>query len=234
MKICFISSLFANNYKEADKPIKFSKNENYDYYLFTNLEPSVFDTSWNIIKLEEKYTIKYKKNLTKSRYPKFMVWQYIKNIESNSSEFFEKKYDIIFYCDGCYYPKKDIDWEKYGNIIKNCESGILQTQHPHSHNIFKECDIVVEYKKDTKENMELTKKFFRDNNAPDNCFMTENTAFGYDPNNKKLTDAFSDFWDIYSEEKLSHRDQPLWGYISWKHNIKPIIFNTQLGWDIEY
>ena len=37
MKICFITSLFANSYSEADKPVKFNKNSNYDYYLFTNL-----------------------------------------------------------------------------------------------------------------------------------------------------------------------------------------------------
>lgn len=32
-KICFVSSLFSLNYKSADKPIKFKKNKNYDYYL---------------------------------------------------------------------------------------------------------------------------------------------------------------------------------------------------------
>ena len=216
MKICFISSVFAKNYKEADKPRKFDTNKNYDYYLFTNLEPKNFTTSWNVIKLEEEYTNKYKKNVTKSRYPKFIGWKYIKNV-------MKKEYDVIFYCDAFYYPKKDIDWEKYGDMIINNEFGILQSKHVR--NIFQECKTLINCRKDSKKNMEATMKFFQDNNTPNDCFMTENTAFGYNPNNKKITDTFIEFWNIYSEENLSHRDQPLWGYILWKYNIKPIIFD---------
>ena len=37
MKICFITSLFAENYNDGDKPINFKINKKYDYYLFTNV-----------------------------------------------------------------------------------------------------------------------------------------------------------------------------------------------------
>ena len=36
-RVCFITSLFADSYNLADKPGKFKRNDDYDYFLFTNL-----------------------------------------------------------------------------------------------------------------------------------------------------------------------------------------------------
>ena len=41
---------------------------------------------------------------------------------------------------------------------------------------------------------------------------------------KKIIDAFKDFWEIYTTEKITFRDQPMWGYILQKHNIKPFLY----------
>ena len=52
MKICFVSALFTNNYKNFGLPEKFHKNKYYDYFLFTNLPKSLFNTSWTLINLD--------------------------------------------------------------------------------------------------------------------------------------------------------------------------------------
>ena len=47
-KICFITTSICDNYNKIDKPTKFIKNPNYDYYLFTNLDKKLFNTSYFI------------------------------------------------------------------------------------------------------------------------------------------------------------------------------------------
>ena len=216
MKICFITSLFAKNYNSADKPINFKINKKYDYYLFTNLDKINFNTSWTIINIDDYFfkDINVNNNIIKSRYPKFMGWYYIKN-------YLKKDYDIIFYCDCLYYPLFNINWEKYAAEILKCESGIMQQLH--GLDPYRECNSIVLNLRDTQENMDKMIFFLKKNNLPNNIKMMENTAFGYNPNNIKITNAMLDFWNTYSKYEITYRDQPYWGYFSWKHNINPIV-----------
>ena len=69
-----------------------------------------------------------------------------------------------------------------------------------------------------------TLEYLSNNNCKEEI-ITENTTFGYNPNNKKITRAFQDFWNTYTDIKLTYRDQPLWGLISQKHNIRPTLVN---------
>jgi hypothetical protein len=216
MKICFITSLFSNSYEEADKPITFEKLNKYDYYLFTNLDKNNFNTSWDIIQINNLDEInKCNSFITKSRYIKFLGWKYIKEI-------LKKKYDTIFYCDSTYEPKININWEDYSNKIINSKSGIFQTLH--KRNIKDELIKIITSEKDTYNKIDVTKNFLIKNKMPYNYRITENTAFGYDPNNKKLIEYFNHFWELYSKETLTHRDQIIWGFICWKYNIYPIIY----------
>ena len=48
-KICFITSLFSKKPDLVDKPSKFKRNKEYDYFIFTNLKPKIFNTSWDIV-----------------------------------------------------------------------------------------------------------------------------------------------------------------------------------------
>ena len=52
MNVCFITSLFADSYDNADKPEIFEKMDNYDYFLFTNLPRENFKTSWEVIEID--------------------------------------------------------------------------------------------------------------------------------------------------------------------------------------
>jgi hypothetical protein len=216
MKICFISSLFADSYDKSDKPKPFNKKDNYDYYLFTNLDPEAFNTSWDIINVKDTFkNTGIESNIIKSRYPKFMGWKLIKDL-------LNKEYDVIFYCDAILNPDCNFDWQKYAIQIQEHSDGIIQKQHPR--NSYNECNAIVHHRKDTRERMDKTIAFLKEKKFQHNYPMYENTAFGYDPNNKKLTDTFLDFWNEYSTYNTSHRDQPLWSYFQFKHNIIPLKF----------
>ena len=232
MKICFLTTIISSKGYNTDIPGNFKPFNNYDFFLFTNLPKENLQQKrgWNIIDISDtlldSYINKDKENIDqlriniyKSRYIKFMGWKYIK-------DFLNKNYDVIFYCDSCYVPDSTIDWNHYANIIINHESGIIQKIHDKMHGPISECKNICRSKKDTWERMKKLVKYLKHNNCNNSIKICENTTFGYNPNNKKITDALFNFWEIYTQIKISHRDQPLWGFICQKHNIKPYYVNN--------
>ena len=215
-KICFITCWFSKPNDKIDKEGSFKLNPNYDYYLFTNL-PNI-KTRLNKIVLEDDYFLDIKKKETKSRYPKFMAWDY-----------FKKKgiyYDLIIYYD--YHVEiKNLDLKKYLITINNHPTGCSFYTHPKKNDAYQECDAIFNCKKDTKRNLDLTKNFLKNNNFPKNQWMSENMFFIYNPNNTVITNCFKEFWDLYSKETLTHRDQPFLSYFFYKHKIKPIDLNLR-------
>ena len=216
MKVCFLTSCI---YKD---------------FLFTNLDKTNFkNTSWDIINISDEYLNSkininnfknnFKNNnnknnkkidIYKSRYIKFMGWEYLKDV-------MKKEYDIIFYCDVLYSPNKNVDWNFYFQKIK--ENGLIQRLHPVKPNIYKECSNCHRAKKDTRENMKLMANFLKEKNVPEDVIIKENTSFGYDPNNQKITSSYKEFWDLYINLQITYRDQPLWNYILWKNKLNPYL-----------
>lgn len=232
MRICFLTTIISTPEYKTDIPGNFKPFNDYDFFLFTNLpnERLQEKKGWKIIDISDTLLDNYidkkndnienlKINMYKSRYIKFMGWKYLKDI-------LNKNYDAIFYCDSCYVPNSQIDWNHYANIIINNESGIIQKLHDKNHGPINECKNIYRSKKDTLENTKNLITYLKKNNCDNNIKICENTTFGYNPNNNKITDALFDFWKTYTETKISHRDQPLWGLISQKHNINPYYVNN--------
>lgn len=216
MKICFVTSLFGENYNTSDKPIKFKKVVGCDYLLFTNFSEEVFNTSWKIINISE-HLKHIKSNIIKSRYPKFMGWKLIKEIMNT-------EYDIIVYCDCYLCPKTNVDWVKISQMCLNHPSGILQQVH--SRDAYEELLEIYKQNKDTKERCDVTINYITDHHFPNKVMMPENCIFVYDPKNKKVQETCEDFWNTYCPYQLSHRDQPLWSFILWKNKVTPLLTNT--------
>ena len=214
MRICFITSLFGNNYNTGDKPGIFKKNTQYDYFLFTNFSPDIFNTSWNVINISDKLS-HISSNIIKSRYPKFMGWKLLEDI-------LQKDYDIVIYCDAGYYPKPNIDWNEFAKETLNHPSQLMQQVHE-ERDAYQELMILDKQLKDNKERSNKTHAYLKEHHFPKKSLMTENTIFMYNPKNKDLQKIFQDFWNIYSPYTLSHRDQPLWSFILWKHQFIPLL-----------
>ena len=219
LKICFVTSLYENYYKKTiDKLTKFEINEKYDYIAFTNLDAENFDTSWTIINYDKISSNYIFPNIIKSRYPKFMSWKIMEELNL--------KYDVIIYCDAHIVPKKNIDWMNLAKKVISSESGYMTSQH--QRNYHEELDKIVAYGKDTKKNSNKLLKFFTDNGLPKEALMLQNYTFMYNPKNTKITNAFEYLWNIYKTGDYGHRDQPLWSYVVYKKNIKPIL-NISFG-----
>jgi len=219
MKVCFITSIIAENKEFGDRIKNFTKNPNHDYFLFTNLNEKEYMNyydSWTPITIKSEVLEGLKSNVYKSRYVKFLGWKYIK-------KYFKKDYDMIVYCDAVLYPKSSFDWEKLYEQVK--QYGIVQRIHPknkNGHDAYLECDAVIKAHKDSEANMENLKNFLMKNSMPKGCLLTENKVFAYDPKNTKIIETFEFFWEIYIKG-LTHRDQSLWSYVLWKTNIQPYI-----------
>ena len=67
----------------------------------------------------------------------------------------------------------------------------------------------------------LDVSFFDANRRPPkNC-----EVFGYSFENENVRNITKRFWDIYTTEDITYRDQPLWNFLLLKYNFKPIIEN---------
>ena len=204
------------NPSQIDVPSRFERIPDHDYFLFTNIDSEHLNTSWDVINIEgNKAVHDLDCKIRKSRYPKWM-----------GRELLHQEYDAIFYCDAFYSPKSNVDWAAYAKQIKNKEFGFMQALHGHRFGVGDELDYIAHKNKDTKANTEKTKKFFKKYDASVNLHENiyyVNTAFGYDPNNELVKTILSEFWNIYSNEDITFRDQPLWNFLLLKFNRKPII-----------
>ena len=57
------------------------------------------------------------------------------------------------------------------------------------------------------------------------CVCLSNAA--YDPKNEKFQQISDYFWNHYSSEVGSWRDQPMWAYTLYHFNITPMVLTTE-------
>jgi hypothetical protein len=212
-KICFVSALFkGKEFEKIDKPAKFEKLEECDYLLFTNIDKTEFNTSWDIVNKD----FGYNNSIINSRVPKFQVW----GIEEL------KDYEYIVYCDAYWSPKKT--WIKMIRWMETNNIDIVQSKNPYRDCAYAECDEIVRLKKDSRARMDITKKFLSDNGLPKKSGLWRNTFFAYRKDSRDVKILFDKLWEYYSENKYSHRDQPLHSLAVYLTGIKPYTgFNVE-------
>ena len=138
MKKCFITSIVVgSHFKNYDIPGKFPKLKDYDYFLFTNLSPEKFNTSWDIKQIKFDNDLK---SITNSRFIKFQGWELLKD------------YDIIIHLDSYLRPidNKQI-WDKIVQQTIESKNGIIQSRHPIRDCPYEECIAVYKAHKDSKK-----------------------------------------------------------------------------------
>ena len=222
-KICFVTSYFGSiEYFELSN--NFPKMDNVDYYCFTNLKKSeIGKMYWNIIEIDNNFLNTNKnKNIMLNRYFKFMVWKFLE-------EEIKKKYDFVFYCDHYLNPNSDINWMKICHRLKNSELGFIQYEHKRYYEgIKKDLDMIVsnntEDEKVIKKAECYLKNINKDISLNSNQYF-ENTVFGMQVNMKKVRNFTRLFWQHYSKDYPSYRDQPLWNYLYLFKDIYPYTDN---------
>lgn len=221
-KICFVTSLFANNFRVADRPAPFKRFGGHDFVLFTNLPARHFNTGWTIRTISEPIQISVKSlvRVKQSRYPKFLGWKLLELYYPH------RRYDAVFYCDAAFVPQAAAPWKRFVRQIKSSECGMLTRSHPLGRTPFTECQGIEDSRKDCKENMDEMRQFLVLRNCSESYRISQNTTFGYDPQNARFREATEEFWAAYSTLLRTHRDQPLWGYICFKHQLEAATFDA--------
>jgi hypothetical protein len=224
MKICFTTSLFGD-LSTLDRPAKFNRVNNCDYILFTDSDIAI-ESSWDIINVKNHPIISsVTSSIKKSRYPKFLSWEILSSIG--------KKYDMIYYCDSCFYPNPNGDWGGLSSqIVNHSGFSFIQTVHqtPDVRNggILAEMALIIDNKRDSLESMQNTQKVFDEIDHTISLRQPqyyENTCFGFCFNDQIVRDITTEFWSIYSKPEVTYRDQPLWNFLLLKNKLTPLIKN---------
>lgn len=245
LEVCFLTSVYASSSKTADHPpsVQVLKDQNptFRFFAFSNL-PDLKAPGWAIIKKE----LKYKRYITQSRWAKFMAWQDpqvykvrcftssicsildVLNFHSTTPPFGSVQCQAVIYMDGFCSPKeKHSDlYKRLARAIFESEYGLFQNKHDLAKGPLDELDRILAKKKDIEKNVAASKTWLLA--QPDfrpNSTMYVNTFLGYNPKNSHFQNASRFFWDHYSLEEDSWRDQPLWAYTLDRYGIVP----TRLG-----
>jgi hypothetical protein len=214
-EICFVTSVFAPPSEEPDRPPDVAAmlitNPTFKFYAFTNREDLDAPGWTKIIKQD----LPYKRFITQSRYGKFLSWK----------EKVIQKCEVVFYIDGYVMPnyKATRLYREYAAAIKNSTYGLAQVRHPKPGGLIAEFARIVEHEKDFINNVNASIMWLLA--QPDfqwNCTLYENTQFGFAPSNLYFQNVSTFFWDHYSLESDSWRDQPLWCYAMDHFGITPV------------
>ncbi|KAL3936277.1 MAG: hypothetical protein SGBAC_008372 [Bacillariaceae sp.] len=116
-----------------------------------------------------------------------------------------------------------------GNLTKYLinATGFMQHTHPRNRTgIYNEIQAIQWAKKDFKKNVKALMNWFRkqpegfDHFTP--VYLCQ--SFGYNPNSKVFQMIAESFWEHYSLEIDSWRDQPLWSFMLRRYLVRPTIF----------
>ena len=220
-EVCFITSVYAPSRELADQPpniepMKDSSPDTFRFFAYTNL-PDLEAPGWTIV--VRNFTHQYRRFITQSRWPKFMAW----------TDVTVQRCQAVFYMDGFCAPKEKhiVRYRKLARLIHDSKFGLAQNKHEYVIGPMKELRRIVEKKKDIASNVNASIQWLT--SQPDfnpNCTLYSNHYIAYDPRNLQFQKASQFFWDHYSLEQDSCRDQPLWCYVLDRFGINPIRLGT--------
>jgi hypothetical protein len=232
--ICFVSSIFAGDLELADKPSDVSSvwldtdystrniDTTFRFFLFTNLIDLPVSEGWIKI-VKTNADLPYRRFITQSRWPKFMGWKdpQLKGCRT------------VFYFDGHYQlnPDRMHEFPLVAHQLEQSESGLAQIPHPGRRSPLEEFSKILFKHKDIPANVEASILWLQSQPDFDNrCAMYQNSYFGYDPHNPTWQEAVEFFWDRYSLEIDSWRDQPLWCYTLQHIGLKdPLVLEDEVN-----
>lgn len=213
-EVCFITASYSKDAEEMDKLVVVNNHSPYlRFFLFTNLN----DEEWNTPGWSKIVTsFDYKRMITHSRYGKFMGWKHAEVQECK----------VAFYMDACLRPTQNQTlWRGLAEMIASDESaGLMQSLHPKNRTgVVGEFLAIQNSKKDVPANIVTSLQWMiaqkdLDPKAP--IYLNEN--FGYNPKSPVYQRVSQAFWDHYSMEEDSWRDQPLWAFMLHRYNVTPM------------
>lgn len=233
---CFITSIFGLSPEQIDRPNNATKlREQYpgfDFILFTNLA-EMEAPGWRKVLYFHPHLNRF---ITQSRFGKFVAWKHATVAD---------RCPFVVYVDGMLLPIQPREvYLELGNTVRHSKFGLMQRRHPRPGGLRAEMAEILQARKDTIENMNITERFLESQSDMNwDCQMYVNNHFGtfsfeaprdisthgdfrevYDPNNQAFRTVTEAIWNILTKEHGSWRDQPYWCYTLHRFQITPIDF----------
>jgi hypothetical protein len=137
IKNAIYTAIFSNT-KPIDNLENFTKMKNWDYILFTNLDPKLFsNTPWIVVQIRKFYQC----NVMCARYIKWL-----------GAAIYLTNYDNLIWTDAYVILNYEKEDELYNLLIKN---NIVFKEHPHRNCIYEECKEVIKLNKDYKYKQDI-------------------------------------------------------------------------------
>jgi hypothetical protein len=212
-EVCFVTSSYAKDSSHMDNLVRVVNGSPYlRFFIFTNLN----DDEWKTPGWEKIVTnLTYRRKITHSRYGKFLGWKYPQIQECRA----------VIYMDSCIRPtQRQQLWRDVAEKLESSDVGLMQDLNPKNRSgIFGEFLAIQRSEKDLSHNIVNSLKWMA--SQPDfdeNIPIYWNEQFGYNPKSEVFQELSQAFWDRYSEEADSWRDQPLWAFMLHRYKVEPI------------
>lgn len=222
--LCFVTSNFANANEEADETpnvSEFATRFHSKFFLFTNI-PDLQVPGWESVLLQ---SLPYQRQITQSRWPKFLGWKHPKLANC----------EAIFYGDAYLLNPIQAPWwlDMAKMLVSSSEKHFLMQQRQvgsYGGGPEKEMYLTAKTGKADKQLNDKTLQWFQ-NQSDFNPLspVYKNALFGYDPKNERFRNLTEHFWQVYSKEELTWRDQPFWSYFLWSHHVEPYILKKPIS-----
>ncbi|KAG7359026.1 hypothetical protein IV203_015615 [Nitzschia inconspicua] len=207
--ICFVTSQFATSTRNADKLFdvgekvpKLARSPFIQFLAFTNME-NLHAPGWKVI--VKDFGLKYRRIITHSRWPKF---------QAHHDSTIQQMCAVVFYIDGIVVPKDSVTrFQNEAKRILYSQVQFSQLKHTRGRTIEDELHQILNVSKDIPENVEKTRAWlFAQPDFSSDIQLYENNQYGYAMSSEAYKKIADFFWEHYSQEEDSWRDQPLWAY----------------------
>jgi hypothetical protein len=246
LNLCFVTAEFSKTVEEADvlPVVDLSMRRNPKrHFVYTNL-PNLInpDNSWERIVLTP-HDVPYQRMITQSRWPKFMGWKHpalsknsttITTTTTTNGQLIQSNIkphcQVIFYGDAYLLnPINETFWQDVAQTIYQSDVGLMQHAQQAVQNIAHEIHKNIRLGKLSPETGGITNRWLRQqSDFHGRIPVYKNALFGYAPHNVKFQQMATDFWNEYSKEVGSWRDQPYWAYFLHHHHMTPLKFPLAL------
>lgn len=223
MRVCVFTAIFSEK-EPIDKPGKFQKIDDWDYIMYTNLDPSCFGSEcpWTVKQVDVPRECIPKE-------PAVGVWIYANRYYKWMPQQHLPEYDVVIYVDGFQAPNPAFSklWMRLATDVFDHNVPFSVVQSPHANScIYKELNAIVIARKDTRARMDNILTFLNSVGYPRNYGLYWNGCYVVNNRCKRIKKVWSDLWSDMI--KFTYRDQALMMYELWKNNEESLVYAHDL------
>lgn len=203
----FYTAIFSTD-QPIDRPIMFKKILGWDYYLFTNLNASLFKTAWEIKTIP--YPIVTDTVLRTNQLS-------VKDVKHNSHRYLPN-HDVVIYMDGYVWPDPVKSFVLFTQINLLGTYDIILQKHPNWDCVYQEAKQILRCRKDTHEHVNRNLAVYNKEQMPCHWGLSLGGVLIKNNQSPQLIEISEQIVNFMRDK--SYRDQLTMMYIFWKYKFQ--------------